>query len=38
MKYLLTALVLCLILASCSQTYYVVRHAEKEAPQSTGKQ
>src|SRR4029077_11334108 len=35
MKYLLTVFVLCLILSSCSQTYYVVRHAEKEAPQGT---
>ena len=35
MKYLLTALLLGFILASCSQTYYVVRHAEKEAPQGT---
>ncbi len=35
MKYRLSALVLSLILVSCSQTYYVVRHAEKEAPQGT---
>jgi phosphohistidine phosphatase SixA len=35
MKYLLTALVICLIITSCSQTYYVVRHAEKEAPPGT---
>lgn len=35
MKYLLTTLLLSLIFASCSQTYYVVRHAEKEAPNGT---
>ena len=35
MKYLLTALLLSLVLASCRQTYYVVRHAEKEAQQGT---
>jgi len=35
MKHLLIALLLSMILASCKQTYYVVRHAEKEAPQGT---
>jgi phosphohistidine phosphatase SixA len=33
MKYPLTGLLLTIILASCSQTYYVVRHAEKETQQ-----
>ncbi|HZI53862.1 MAG TPA: histidine phosphatase family protein [Chitinophagaceae bacterium] len=36
MKYLFIALLLSIILASCSQTYYVVRHAEKETPQGMG--
>lgn len=36
MKYLFTSLLLSIILASCSQTFYVVRHAEKEASTGTG--
>ena len=35
MKFLLTAFMLCAISISYSQTYYVVRHAEKKSPQAT---
>ncbi len=36
MRHLLIAILLNIILASCSQTFFVVRHAEKETPAGTG--
>jgi len=36
MKYFLTVLLLCIFITSFSQTYFVVRHAEKQTTQSSG--